>query len=200
MNNVGEFFFSSPIDPFDLSKDWGRSDDDQRHRLVINGAVQTSMEPATTAWQRLTHGFQVSGMLQAYSALPFNITSGVTTIQGTAGRPIVERRVHRAQCRRRQRLLQPERARQPCVPAHGPVQAGSDGRGVQPHESTQNVADAEHELRRRRLPDQPVADVRADHRRRRTESVSVRRAREVLTDQGCAWFTCSVVRSFRPIA
>ena len=28
-------------------------------------------------------------MLQYYSALPFNITSGVTTIQGTAGRPIV---------------------------------------------------------------------------------------------------------------
>ena len=28
-------------------------------------------------------------MLQAYSALPFNITSGVTTMQGTAGRPIV---------------------------------------------------------------------------------------------------------------
>ena len=33
MNNVGEAFFSAPIDPFDLSKDWGRSDDDQRHRL-----------------------------------------------------------------------------------------------------------------------------------------------------------------------
>ena len=48
MNNVGEFFFSSPIDPFDLSKDWGRSDDDQRHRLVINGAVNTSMAPAPT--------------------------------------------------------------------------------------------------------------------------------------------------------
>ena len=28
-------------------------------------------------------------MLQAYSTLPFNITSGVTTLQGTAGRPIV---------------------------------------------------------------------------------------------------------------
>ena len=28
-------------------------------------------------------------MLQAYSAPPFNITSGVTTVQGTAGRPIV---------------------------------------------------------------------------------------------------------------
>ena len=37
----------------------------------------------------LSHGFQLSGMLQYYSALPFNITSGVTTIQGTAGRPIV---------------------------------------------------------------------------------------------------------------
>jgi hypothetical protein len=29
-------------------------------------------------------------MLQAYSAPPFNITSGVTTIQGTAGRPVVD--------------------------------------------------------------------------------------------------------------
>jgi hypothetical protein len=88
-NNLGEFFFSAPIDPFDLSKDEGRSDDDQRHRLVINGAVHSSMEPATTAWEHVSHGFQLSGMLQAYSALPFNITSGVTTIQGTAGRPIV---------------------------------------------------------------------------------------------------------------
>jgi hypothetical protein len=90
MNNLGEFFFSSPIDPFDLSKDWGRSDDDQRHRLVISGAVRTPTDPATTAWEHLVNGFEVSGMLQAYSALPFNITSGVTTINGTAGRPIVD--------------------------------------------------------------------------------------------------------------
>ncbi len=77
MNNVGEFFFSSPIDPTDLSKDWGRSDDDQRHRLVVNGV-------AILPW-----AVELSGALQAYSALPFNITSGVTTIQATAGRPIV---------------------------------------------------------------------------------------------------------------
>jgi hypothetical protein len=76
MNNVGEAFFSSPIDPTDLSKDWGRSDNDQRHRLVINGSAET-------------HGFQFGGVVQAYSAPPFNITSGVTTVQGTAGRPIV---------------------------------------------------------------------------------------------------------------
>ena len=39
MNNVGENFFSSPIDPFDIWKDWGRSDGDQRHRLAINGGA-----------------------------------------------------------------------------------------------------------------------------------------------------------------
>ena len=90
MNNVGENFFSSPIDPFDLSKDWGRSDDDQRHRFVFSGGVNTSMAPARDAWELVSHGFQLSSMLQAYSALPFNITSGVTTVQGTPGRPIVD--------------------------------------------------------------------------------------------------------------
>ena len=90
MNNLGEFFFSSPIDPLDVSKDWGRSDDDQRHRLVLSGSVQSPMAPAATLWEYLTHGFQVGGMVQAYSAPPFNILSGVTTVQGTPGRPIVD--------------------------------------------------------------------------------------------------------------
>lgn len=89
MNNVGEFFFSSPIDPLDLSKDWGRSDNDHRHRLSVSGAIRTSTEPASSFLEHLTHGFEVSGTLQAYSAPPFNITSGVTTVQGTAGRPMV---------------------------------------------------------------------------------------------------------------
>ena len=89
MNNVGENFFSSPIDPFDLSKDWGRSDDDQRHRLVLYGSVNSPMGPARTAWELLSHGFQLSSMLQSYSALPFNVTSGLTTVQGTTGRPVV---------------------------------------------------------------------------------------------------------------
>jgi hypothetical protein len=88
-NNVGELFFTSPIDPFDLSKDWGRSDNDQRQRLVVSGTVQTPTRAAATTSEGLTHGWQVSGILQAYSAPPFNITSGVTTVQGTTGRPIV---------------------------------------------------------------------------------------------------------------
>ncbi len=90
MNNVGEFFFSSPVDPNDVMRDWGRSDDDQRHRLVINGTVNTSMAPATTAWEHISHGFQVSSFLQYYSSLPFNITSGVVNLQGTTSRPLAD--------------------------------------------------------------------------------------------------------------
>ncbi|HZM96968.1 MAG TPA: TonB-dependent receptor [Vicinamibacterales bacterium] len=88
MNNVGEAFFSSPVDPTDIMRDWGRSDDDQRHRLVVNGTVNTPMDAASTAWEHLTHGFQVSSFLQYYSALPFNITSGVPNLQGTNSRPL----------------------------------------------------------------------------------------------------------------
>ena len=38
---------------------------------------------------QLGRGFQLSGMLQYYSALPFNITAGSNTVQGTPARPIV---------------------------------------------------------------------------------------------------------------
>jgi TonB-dependent receptor-like protein len=90
MDDVGEFFFSSPIDPFDISKDWGRSDDDQRHRFVLNGSINSSSDPGRSPWQRISHGFQLSGVLQYYSALPLNITSGLTTVEGTAARPVVD--------------------------------------------------------------------------------------------------------------
>jgi len=68
----------------------GRSDDDQRHRLVVFVSANTSRAKGTNLWEHLSHGFELSGMLRSYSALPLNITSGVTTIQGTAGRPIVD--------------------------------------------------------------------------------------------------------------
>ena len=128
MNDVGEAFFSSPIDPTNVMRDWGRSDDDQRHRLVINGSVNTPMTPAATAWQRISHGFQLSGMLQVYSALPFNITSGLTSLQGTAEPSArewrddfrefrrAERGIHPAQCRNRQRFPRAERSSQPRAP------------------------------------------------------------------------------------
>jgi outer membrane receptor protein involved in Fe transport len=90
MNDVGEAFFSAPIDPTNIRKDWGRSDNDQRHRLVISGSVNSPTTKAATMWERLSHGFQASGMLQYYSALPFNIVTGVNSLQGTAGRPFAD--------------------------------------------------------------------------------------------------------------
>jgi carboxypeptidase family protein len=89
-DNVGEFFFSSPIDNFNIWQDYARSDDDQRHRLVFDGTIRSPMGDARTLWERVSHGFQLSGMVQYYSALPFNVTSGATTIQGTTARPIVD--------------------------------------------------------------------------------------------------------------
>jgi hypothetical protein len=90
LNNVGEFFFSSPINHYNIWQDYGRSDDDQRHRVVFNGTVQTPAGPARGFWERLTHDFQLSGTLQYYSTLPLNVTTGTTTVQGTNARPIVD--------------------------------------------------------------------------------------------------------------
>ncbi|MCC6857762.1 MAG: TonB-dependent receptor [Bryobacterales bacterium] len=89
LNNVGEFFFSSPVDPFNIWRDYGRSDDDQRHRVVFNGTVNSPMGAPRGLWQYVGFGFQLSGILQYYSTLPLNITTGSNTIQGTAARPTV---------------------------------------------------------------------------------------------------------------
>ncbi len=89
LDNVGEFFFSSPLDNFDIWRDYGRSDDDQRHRLVFEGVAHSATSPAHTPAARLSHGFQLSALLQYYSPLPFNITTGANTVQGTAARPVI---------------------------------------------------------------------------------------------------------------
>jgi hypothetical protein len=96
MNNLGEAFFSSPTDPTNVMKDWGRSDNDQRHRFVVSASINSPMTPATTAWERLSHGFRASTMVQYYSALPFNIVTGVNSLQGTAGRPFADGSVQTA--------------------------------------------------------------------------------------------------------
>jgi hypothetical protein len=89
LDNVGEFFFSSPIDNFNIWQDYARSDDDQRHRVVFDGTIQSPVRDAKSLWQRVSRGLQLGGMLQYYSALPFNVTAGTTTIQGTTARPVV---------------------------------------------------------------------------------------------------------------
>jgi hypothetical protein len=87
LDDVSEFFFSSPLNNFNVHQDWGRSDDDQRHRVVFDSTIHSSLASAHTFWERLSHGFQLSGILSYYSALPFNIVSGANTIQATTGRP-----------------------------------------------------------------------------------------------------------------
>ncbi len=87
LDDVSEFFFSAPLNNFNIHQDWGRSDDDQRHRLVFDATLHTSTDRAITAWQRISNGFQLNGILTYYSALPFNIVTGANTIQTTAGRP-----------------------------------------------------------------------------------------------------------------
>jgi hypothetical protein len=90
MNNVGEAFFNGPIDPLNIESDWGPSDDDQRHRLVVAATFDTPAFAGRTGWSRVVRNFHLTPVLQYHSALPFNVTSGVTTVQGTAGRPIVD--------------------------------------------------------------------------------------------------------------
>jgi hypothetical protein len=90
LDDVSEFFFSAPINNFNIWQDYSRSDDDQRSRVAFEGSVHSSTGKATTAWERLSHGFQLSSSLAAYSPLPFNITTGANTVQGTAARPTID--------------------------------------------------------------------------------------------------------------
>jgi Carboxypeptidase regulatory-like domain/TonB dependent receptor-like, beta-barrel len=63
MDDAGNFFFSAPQDNFNVHDDWGPSDNDQRHRVVANGAWE---------WR----GWQLSGIFLYASALPFNVQTG----------------------------------------------------------------------------------------------------------------------------
>jgi len=87
LDDVSEFFFSAPINNFNIREDWGRSDDDQRHRLSLNAIVHTSLTTPNNTREHFTNGWQLSGILQYDSALPFNILTGTNTIQTTPQRP-----------------------------------------------------------------------------------------------------------------
>jgi Carboxypeptidase regulatory-like domain/TonB dependent receptor len=90
LDNVSEFFFSAPINNFNIWQDYSRSDDDQRQRLVFDGSVHSSMTKARSAQEKFSHGFSLNALFQYYSPLPFNVTTGANTIQGTAARPTID--------------------------------------------------------------------------------------------------------------
>jgi hypothetical protein len=87
IDNISEFFFSAPINNFNLREDRSRSDDDQRHRVVFDASLTSSIKAANGWVDHLTHGWRLGGILQYYSRLPFNITTGANTKQATAQRP-----------------------------------------------------------------------------------------------------------------
>jgi hypothetical protein len=89
LDDVSEFFFSAPINNFNIWQDYSRSDDDQRSRATFEGTVHTSLDHASTTWEKLSHGFQLTTSFTGYSPLPFNITTGANTIQGTGARPTI---------------------------------------------------------------------------------------------------------------
>ena len=77
LDDAGNAFFSSPQDNLDVGADYGRSDNDQRHRLVVSASVNSPTTPGTTTWERISHGFSASTMVQFSSSLPFNLVFGV---------------------------------------------------------------------------------------------------------------------------
>ena len=89
IDDVSEFFFSSPINNFNLAEDRSLADDDQRHRVVFDGTLHTAERASSGLWSHLSSGFQLSTLLQYYSPTPFNITTGANSVQGTALRPCV---------------------------------------------------------------------------------------------------------------
>lgn len=89
LDDVSEFFFSAPMNNYNIWQDYSRSDDDQRSRFAFEGTAHTPLEGASTAGGRLTHGWQFTTSFTGYSPLPFNITTGANTIQGTGARPTI---------------------------------------------------------------------------------------------------------------
>jgi hypothetical protein len=87
IDDVSEFFFSSPVNNYDIGEDRSLSDDNQKNRVVFDGILHSSLEPAHTLAGKITHGWLFGDVLTYYSPFPFNITSSQTSIQTTTLRP-----------------------------------------------------------------------------------------------------------------
>jgi len=97
IDDVSYAFFSGPVNNYDPGEDRSISDDNQKHRVVVNGTLHTSLKAADNLLGKLGHGWELGGTLTYYSGFPFNITNGVTDIQTTTERPCLPT-VTTAQC------------------------------------------------------------------------------------------------------
>jgi hypothetical protein len=73
-DDTGNFFFSTPQDNFNVRDDLGLSDNDQRHRFVLSGTLETPKGDDRPT--RLLRDFQLSYIFTYASRLPFNILAG----------------------------------------------------------------------------------------------------------------------------
>ena len=76
LDDAGNFFFSSVQDNFNIRGDRGLSDNDQRHRLVVSGSVETPEAGKTNGLKRSLRGFQLGYIFTYGSRLPFNVLLG----------------------------------------------------------------------------------------------------------------------------
>jgi hypothetical protein len=75
LDTAGNFFFSTPQDNFDIAAEKGSSDNDQRHRLVLSGTLESPRHGqgwASHVWR----DWLLSYVYSFSSALPFNIQTG----------------------------------------------------------------------------------------------------------------------------
>lgn len=75
-DDAGNAFFFSPQDSAHPAAEWGRADNDQRHRLVLSGVVDVPFAAGGRGWRRALGGTQLGWVFSYASALPFNILTG----------------------------------------------------------------------------------------------------------------------------
>ena len=78
IDNVGNAFFFSPQDNFNLRGERGLADNDQRHRLAVSGSFELPEAAAGdhSAFRGALSGIQLSYIFQYGSPLPFNVVTG----------------------------------------------------------------------------------------------------------------------------
>lgn len=72
IDDVGNFFFSTPQNNFDLRDDRGLSDNDQRHRLSVAAVLDSPVRSGPGPGRYLLSGWRLSPLFLYTSALPFN--------------------------------------------------------------------------------------------------------------------------------
>ncbi len=121
IDDVGNFFFSSPQNNFNLRDERGLSYNDQRHRLTAS---------AVTQWR----GFELSPIFVYTSALPYNVLLGVDQLRHQRQR---QAHRHRPQHRPRLQLRKPRLPPLPHLSPERPLDAPNHRRGLQlaqPHQ------------------------------------------------------------------